>query len=74
LDFGINGVVNAFSSIEGSFYDDVFSYNTVSWKSAGSRDLNTISAYVTVGWRMDLSGLRKQHLDILSKQENNNPE
>jgi hypothetical protein len=78
LGFGINAVINAFSSIKGSFYDDQLAYRTVSYEDAGRWDFYSVSAHITIGWRFDLKEIWKKQIEQLNRQlenqENNTPD
>jgi len=47
LEFGINSIINAFSSQNGKLYN-------ATYEDTGRWDLTTVAAYINIGWRLDV--------------------
>jgi hypothetical protein len=62
LEFGLNSIINAFSSQKGTYFVDEINgtpvYKTINYKSSGRWDYVTSAAYINIGWRIDLNKLR----------------
>jgi len=57
LEFGINSILNMFSSQKGEFYLDLLN-RKIRYEDTGRCDLTTVAAYLSIGWRLDVQKIR----------------
>jgi len=62
LEFGLNSIINVFSSQKGTYYIDEINgtpiYKTVNYKSSGRWDYMSTAVYINIGWRIDYNKIR----------------
>lgn len=67
LEFGLNSIINAFSSQEGTYYLEDFNNKEIKYKDSGRWDLTSSAVYINIGWRLNLQELRKDMLNSYSE-------
>jgi hypothetical protein len=67
LEFGMNAIMNIFSSQEGT----IPLYNKkIEFEDSGRWDLPVVAAYIHIGWRFDLKHLQREALAQMEKTVN----